>query len=57
VSGVSLVWWVLVYTSLRMSPLFALLHPIGAAALFYISLRAVARGRQVTWKGRDYQAA
>ena len=57
VAAVNLVWWLLVYSALRMSPLYALLHPLGAAALLYISLRAIVRGRNVRWKGRDYQAA
>jgi len=35
----------------------ALLAPLGAAVLLAICLRAVIRGRQVEWKGRDYQAA
>lgn len=53
---INLLWWLLVYASLRMSPLYALLHPLGAAALLYISVRAILRGRNVRWKGRDYQA-
>jgi hypothetical protein len=57
VSSVNLLWWVLVYAALRMSPLYALLHPLGAAVVLYISLRAIVRGRQVHWKGRDYQVA
>jgi hypothetical protein len=42
---------------LGLSPLYALLHPLGAAALLYISVRAIVRGRQVHWKGRDYEIA
>jgi chlorobactene glucosyltransferase len=57
VTGVSLLWWVYIYASLRMSPLYALLHPLGAGALLYISVRAIARGRKVRWKGRDYRVA
>jgi hypothetical protein len=57
VTGVSLLWWLFVYASLKMSPVYALLHPLGAAALLYISVRAIVRGRQVHWKGRDYQVA
>jgi hypothetical protein len=57
VTGVNLVWWLAVYAGLGMSPLYALLHPIGAGALLYIALRAIVRGRRVRWKGRDYQAA
>ena len=57
VTGVNLLWWLLVYTALRLSPLYALLHPLGAAALLYIALRAIVRGRRVRWKERDYQVA
>ena len=53
---INLLWWLLVYAALRMSPLYALLHPLGAAALLYISVRAILRGRQVRWKGREYHA-
>ncbi len=35
----------------------ALLAPLGAAVLLVICLSAIARGRSVEWKGRDYQAA
>jgi chlorobactene glucosyltransferase len=57
VTGANLLWWLAVYAWLGMSPLYALLHPLGSAALLYIALRAIARGRRVRWKGRDYQAA
>lgn len=35
----------------------ALLAPLGAAVLLAICLNAIRRGRQVEWKGRDYQSA
>ena len=57
VTGVCLSWWLFVYLALRMSPVYALLYPLGAAALLFISMRAIVRGRQVHWKGRDYQVA
>ncbi|HET7187995.1 MAG TPA: glycosyltransferase family 2 protein [Gemmatimonadaceae bacterium] len=57
VTGVNLVWWLAVYLALGMSPLYALAHPLGAGALLYISVRALVRGRQVRWKGRDYRVA
>jgi chlorobactene glucosyltransferase len=56
-TGANLLWWLGVYAWLGMSPLYALLHPLGAGALLYIALRAIVRGRRVRWKGRDYQAA
>ena len=57
VTAVNLVWWLAVYLALGMSPLYALAHPLGAGALLYISVRALVRGRQVRWKGRDYRVA
>lgn len=54
VTGVNLLWWTGVYLAIGLSPLYALLHPLGAAALLYIALSAIAKGRRVTWKGRRY---
>jgi hypothetical protein len=56
-TGANLVWWLLVYTWLRLSPVYALLHPLGAAMLLYIALGAIVRGRRVRWKEREYEAA
>jgi len=49
-----LLWWLYVHRTIGESPLYAFLSPLGAAMVFYIFLRAVVRGRRVTWKGRDY---
>ena len=56
-TGANVVWWALVYLWLRVSPAYALLHPLGAVVLLYISLRAMLRGRRVRWKERDYRTA
>jgi hypothetical protein len=56
-TGANLVWWLLVYAWLRASLLYALLHPLGAAVWLYIAAGAIARGRRVRWKGREYEAA
>ena len=56
-TGANVVWWLLVYAWLRLSPLYALLHPLGAAMVLYIALGAIARGRRVRWKEREYRAA
>jgi hypothetical protein len=53
-TGANLVWWTLVYLWLRVSPVYALLHPLGAAMLLYITMRATVRGSRVRWKERDY---
>jgi chlorobactene glucosyltransferase len=56
-TGANLVWWTLVYLWLRASPAYALLHPLGAAMLLYITVRATVRGSRVRWKERDYRTA
>jgi len=56
-TGANLVWWVLVYAWLRTSPLYALLNPLGSAVVLWIAIGAIARGRRVRWKGREYQSA
>jgi hypothetical protein len=56
-TGANLVWWLLVYAWLRLSPMYALLHPLGSAVWLFIAMRAIVRGRRVRWKDRDYRAA
>jgi chlorobactene glucosyltransferase len=52
-----LAWWTTVYVGAeRLSPLYALTFPLGAAVVLYIIVRAILRGRRVEWKGRSYQA-
>jgi chlorobactene glucosyltransferase len=55
-TGANLLWWALVYVWLRVSPAYALLHPLGAVVLLYVVVRAMVRGRRVRWKERDYRA-
>jgi hypothetical protein len=50
----NLLWWAVLYGFLSLSPLWALLHPLGGAVLLVIAVRAVAAGRRVRWKGRQY---
>ena len=52
----NVLWWLGVYWWLELSPLYALVHPLGAAVLLYIAVKSVIRGRRVRWKGRDYVA-
>jgi chlorobactene glucosyltransferase len=52
--GVTLLWWIVVYVTIRGSPLYALVYPLGALILLYIFFTAVIRGRRVSWKGRTY---
>ena len=55
-SVANLVWWALIYRGFRQRVWFGLAAPLGAAMLLYIIARAVARGRRVGWKGREYLA-
>jgi chlorobactene glucosyltransferase len=50
----ALVFWVAIYRFTEQPIWYALLYPLGLAALFYIAVRAVLRGSRVAWKGRDY---
>ncbi|HEV7389505.1 MAG TPA: glycosyltransferase family 2 protein [Gemmatimonadaceae bacterium] len=50
----TLLWWIVVYVTVRENPLYALAYPIGALVLLYIFFTAVIRGRRVSWKGRTY---
>jgi chlorobactene glucosyltransferase len=52
--GATLLWWIVVYVTIRESPLYALAYPLGALILLYIFFTAVIRGRRVSWKGRTY---
>lgn len=49
-----LLWWTFIYVVNEESVGYALLFPVGAAAMLYILLSAVARGSSVAWKGREY---
>jgi hypothetical protein len=50
------VWWALIYRGFHQRIWYAPLFPLGAAMLLFIILRAIARGRRVGWKGRQYVA-
>ncbi|MEO8192938.1 MAG: glycosyltransferase family 2 protein [Gemmatimonadales bacterium] len=52
-----LAWWGYVYVGIGESPFYALLSPLGAGVVLYIFVRAIARGRRVAWKGREYVSA
>lgn len=49
-----LLWWIAVYRRMHVSPLYALISPVGAAVVLYIFARALLRGQRVVWKGRSY---
>jgi chlorobactene glucosyltransferase len=54
--AVNLVYWVFIYRGFRQSPWYAFLYPLGATMVLYIIVRAIGRGRNVDWKGRQYVA-
>lgn len=45
----------LVARSLRVSPVFGLLHPLAGAVACFIILSGTVRGSRVRWKGREYR--
>ena len=53
-TAASLAWWAFVYVWLGLAPPWALTYPLGAAVALWIMVRAIARGRRVGWKGREY---
>lgn len=55
-TAATLVAWTLLYRRIGRPLRYALLYPVGAAALLWIILGAIARGRRVAWKGREYQS-
>ena len=55
-AAANVVWWALIYHGFRQRVWYALIAPLGSAMLLYIIGRAVARGRRVGWKGREYLA-
>ncbi len=48
-------WWALVYGVMTRRPWYAVLAPLGHLLVAYIFLRAIARGRRVEWKEREYR--
>ncbi len=55
-TAANLVWWAVIYHGFRQRVWYAVAAPLGSAMLLYIIGRAVARGRRVGWKGREYLA-
>jgi hypothetical protein len=55
--GATLTFWAAVYRRAGLSPLWALLFPLGAITYCAIALQAIARGRRVEWRGREYLSA
>ncbi|MDF1506092.1 glycosyltransferase [Roseisolibacter sp. H3M3-2] len=53
----TLLFWAATYRRAGLSPLWALAFPLGAGTYLTISLQAIARGRRVEWRGREYVSA
>jgi hypothetical protein len=49
-------FWLGVYRFIGAPLWYALVYPLGLALVAYIAVRAVARGRRVEWKDREYFA-
>ena len=56
-TATTVLMWMKFYLDAKESVLLALLYPLGAAMTLYIYARAIARGRTVSWKERDYIAS
>jgi chlorobactene glucosyltransferase len=52
----AVIFWLGVYRFMRQPLWYALLYPLGLGLVLYIALAAVARGRRVRWKDREYVA-
>ena len=46
-----------IYRRSGLSPLWALLYPLGAGTYLTIVAQAIARGQRVEWRGRVYVSA
>jgi cellulose synthase/poly-beta-1,6-N-acetylglucosamine synthase-like glycosyltransferase len=53
----SLGFWALTYRRAGVGARYALAAPLGAAVLLVIVVQAIARGRRVEWRGREYVSA
>ncbi len=53
-AGAQIVWWIAVYHRMHVSPLYAVISPLGALVVLHIFARAALRGQRVTWKDRVY---
>ncbi len=53
----TLLFWAGIYRHAGLSPLWALLYPLGAGTYLTISVQAIARGQRVEWRGREYVSA
>lgn len=52
----SLGFWAVVYRRIGEPVWYALTYPLGAAVMLWIAAIAIAKGRRVAWKGREYVA-
>ena len=53
----ALVFWLVIYSFMNAPVRYVVLYPFGLAMLLYIAVGAVARGRRVVWKERQYDSA
>ena len=55
-TAATVLMWMKFYWDADEAPPLALLYPVGATLALYIYVRAILRGRNVSWKERDYVA-
>jgi chlorobactene glucosyltransferase len=55
-TAATLLMWMVLYGEAEQPMLLGLLYPVASALTLYIFVRAIGRGRRVSWKGRSYQA-
>jgi chlorobactene glucosyltransferase len=53
----TLLFWAATYRHTGLTPLWALLYPLGAGTYAAIALQAIGRGSRVEWRGREYVSA
>ena len=57
VVAAALGFWLVIYSFMNAPVRYVVLYPLGLAMLLYIAIGAVARGRRVEWKERQYDSA
>jgi chlorobactene glucosyltransferase len=57
VVAAALGFWLVIYSFMNAPVRYVVLYPLGLAMLLYIAIGAVARGRRVEWKEREYDSA
>jgi chlorobactene glucosyltransferase len=54
VTALSLLFWLVLYIRLRVSPLYVFGYPVASIVVIMLVIRSARRGSHVEWKGRSY---